>query len=286
MRTATDKVIRIIRRNIFGHSAAINEMPFCEVRPKIRDPHDRGGEDVKSRVLVISQPKAGTYMIAEILRQAGFHNTHLHLAPHRLQAYDRFYLEEGISSRQKFDVECGIDESRKLIRLGELAVSHLPFSNDLAEKLSGFQIIHVKRELRSAFVSWSRMLLYTERNGKKVSDIIRTENIAGFMRIRGKKAIRHALSINAWSCCSNVLSLKKERISSNPTKSIDTMMHHVDCKSSLSATEIWELSTGKETLTNSIKYPDLEWTDRDEEVFRDIGGPDANRQLGYEEEGD
>lgn len=283
MKIAKDRLIHKLWRSLIGHAPSIDEKPFCEQQPQSASKHSRGGEDVKNRVLIITQPKAGTYMIAEILRQAGLHHTYLHLGAHRLQAYDSFFLRDGLFNPRKFDVACGIEESRKLVRCGELAVSHLPFSTDLAEKLSGFKIIHIKRELRSAFISWCRMLLYSEKFGPQVSDLIRTENIAGFMRSRGKNRIRNALFINAWSRSENVLSLKMECVISDPGKSIDAMLKHVDCKPSMSATEIWERTGREETLTNSAKHPELKWTAGDEEVFREIGGPDANRRMGYEE---
>ncbi len=223
-------------------------------------------------------------MVAEIARAAGFHNTYLHLGRRRLQAYDGSYLKEGLLHPRKFDVACRIEESRKLVRRGELAMSHVEYTDELARNFAQFKILSVSRELRTTFVSWARFLLHSERYGPELPTAIRKDGIAGFMRIDGAKKIRNALNIHRWSEAENVLALKMEQIISDPGAMIQAMLVHLDCTPALSPLEIWAQASGADTLTKSLNYPKLEWTEKDELVFRELGGPDANRKLGYEEQ--
>lgn len=284
-RTLGRIVFSKIKQSLARPATSSQVIPFCEEDTTSSRRQDQGDGRAQSRVLVITQPKAGTYMIAEVLRQVGFHHTFLHLGAERLQAYDPDELEEGLFNPRKFDVVCGIEESRKLIRVGELAVSHLAYATTLEQKLRGFKIVHVKRELRSALRSLARMLWHSGRGRPEVTQAIRHNGIAGFIRFRGRHTIDKALSINEWSDCTNVLSLKMENILADPCLSIDAILKHVDHRPQIPALEIWQRVNEAETLTKSPKYPNLEWTERAEKVFIDIGGVEANQVLGYEERG-
>lgn len=258
--------------------------PFCEQDlGQVRARNKKQG-GAKSRVLIVTQPKAGTYLVAEIVRLAGFHHSYLHLGMRRLQAYDRNYLREGLSNPRMFDVACGIEESRKLVRFGELAVSHLEYSADLARQLSKFRIIHVKREMRSSFISWSRMLLHSNKFGSNMSDAIRQRGVSAFMDARGLAMIRNAVSINEWSNEENVLSLKMEEMMSDPVGAVDSIIQHVHGDRPSEASGLWAQATSAETLTSSASFPKVSWTAQDESTFRDIGGREANKRLGYDEE--
>ena len=285
MKNVSKQVVRRLRRKLTKSSRAAKVVPFCEQDPTNDEFTELGQKKPKNRILLITQPKAGTYLVAEIVKVAGFHNTNLHLGAHRLQAYDSSFFRTGLFNPRMFDVSIGIDESRKLIRCGELAVSHLTYSDNLAQKLAKFKIIHVKRELRNAFRSWARMLLHSGRSGQEISQLIGNDGIAGFMNVRGRNGIKQALSINNWSSAENVLSLKMEEVLSDPEGAIREVIEHVESDTTESVSRIWERVRTADTLTKSEKYPDLKWTSIEEEVFREIGGPQANRILGYSEQG-
>lgn len=260
-------------------------MPFCEKDFGELNADSCDDGVARTKVLVVTQPKAGTYLAAEILSLAGFHNTHLHLGIDRLQAYDKYFLTEGMARPRQFDAEIGIAESRKLIRTGEIAVSHLPYSRELAKQLSGFKIVHVKRELRSAFRSWARMLLHSGRLGRDMSKLIESNGVAGFMKVKGKASISSALSIDSWKDEENVLSIKMEELLSEPDINIELILSHVKSPPGSSTTTIWKQASATQTLTRSKSYPALAWTTNDERMFEQIGGPAANMKLGYHESG-
>ena len=280
-RTFGRRVVAKIGRSLAQTPARKEVTPFCEEVPNLSGRRHRGKP---CRVLVITQPKAGTYMAAEIFRQAGFHHTFLHLGARGLQAYDGRYLEESLLHPRRFDVACGIEESRKLVRLGEVAVSHIPHTSTLQEQLRGFKIVHIKRELRSMLRSWARMLLHTGKSGQGITELIRTAGIAGYVRHHGEKRIKNALAINEWSKCPNVFSIKMEQVLAEPRESIIAMLNHVDYNPGTEVLEIWERVKRAETLTKSSEFPGLRWTEKEETEFREIGGPEANKKLGYEGE--
>ena len=132
-------------------------------------------------------------------------------------------------------------------------------------------------------LSLSRMLLHSERSRQTIVEAVKREHASGFMKLRGKHVIDTAVSINNWSAYRNVLSWKMESMFEHPEEFIGALLEHVDTVPSVSANEIWMGALGSNTLTKSDQYPDLDWTDSDEQVFHQLGGPQANEQLGYEE---
>jgi len=254
---------------------------FCDKCPE--DIERTDDEQILDRVLIISQPKAGTYLLAEILQNCEFENTNLHLGLDRLQAYEPKARDAGLQDPRQFDVFCPIEESRNLIRFGQVAVSHFQYSKELAASLSAFKIIHSKRELRSAFRSLARMYLHSDKRGRKFKAAIEQDGISGLMRLRGEEVISEALKINRWAGACNVLSLKMENVLSEPEVVISDLLSHLGIKSSRSAADIWRHSRAAETLTKSSSYPDLIWTGADEKVFSSLGGIEANERLGYVE---
>jgi len=255
------------------------EQRFCDV-PLSRLPETSCQQSL-NRVLVITQPKAGTYLVAQILKESGFEHTHLHLGRDRLQAYDPHFLHTSMQNPSLFNVFCPIQESRNLIRFGQVAVSHICYEPHLAEAFSNFRIIHVKRELSSSIRSLARMYLHSDAKGRKFKDAISKDGVSGLLRLRGRRTISEALEINKWSEQENVISLKIEDIKSSPEQAIDAILNHVHHQPERSAQTIWNQAVSAGTLTKAAHFPELDWTEEDEAAFMEIGGHEANRALGY-----
>ena len=49
--------------------------------------------------------------------------------------------------------------------------------------------------------------------------------------------------------------------------------------------KLYEHSLAKSTITKSDKFINLTWTDKEEKLFREIGGIEANEILGYDPDG-
>lgn len=253
---------------------------FCDFRPD--ELYADRGRHPTNRVLVITQPKAGTYLMAEILKQAGLEHTYLHLGQHRLQAYEPRCLERGIEEPFLFDVRCPISESRNLIRFGQVGVSHIPFESHVSAMLSGFKIIHVKRELRSSLISRARMYLHSKSRGMRYKSAIETHGASGLIKLGGKNVISEALAINDWATQENVLSIKMEDMFARPERTIEAVIAHIKVPLEESALSVWQRATAAATLTKAEQFPTMDWTEDDEFLFRKIGGNKANRALGYE----
>ncbi|MEZ6318078.1 MAG: hypothetical protein R3B49_04875 [Phycisphaerales bacterium] len=125
-----------------------------------------------ARVVLVTIPKAGTYLFSETIRRLGFEQTHLHLAPDRVVAYDPARLDEGRAHPERFQVDCRIEQSTRLVRAGQFAASHLPCNERTLAALEDCRVIFATRELRSSLVSRARFDTKTGRfpNPEGVAD--------------------------------------------------------------------------------------------------------------------
>lgn len=150
-------------------------------------------------VAVLSIPKAGTYLLAQLLSQVGLVDTELHLSNFSLTDYRGMSVE---AKRQpgyrEFDV--GIAISAGLIADGQFAVGHIKPQFGGRSALKGFRRIFLKRELAAATLSHLRFFVASGRApagsswvGMKPSP----EQALAFLNDRGDQLFRaHPGSLN------------------------------------------------------------------------------------------
>jgi hypothetical protein len=234
------------------------------------------------RVLINTTSKAGTYLFAAVVEELGFHHSYLHLGQERLQAYDRHFLSDGLRKPRLFDVKLPLTESRKLIRSGELAVGHIPHSCANERDLANFKIILAQRELRASIISYARMIAFSGRWGQEIQMKIQREGVAAFVSACGEHFLEGTERIFRWSQCSQVRVLRFEDLLSSPTNTVKEIAEFLGVAVDSPMT-VHQTAFGKDTLTKGERYPKLDWNDKAERLFSEIGGPALNVKLGYDE---
>ena len=237
----------------------------------------------KPRVLLATQPKAGTYLLSQYLVEIGYHQTHFHLDINSMEAYDRNLLELGASDPKLFNIQIPITSSLRLIRSGEFAASHLTPSCEL-DKLVGddFRIFVSLRELRSAIVSWAHFLMASRKNGESamLGAVIRERGLIPFMQLKGKKLIEQADKLVDWQERPQAIIVRFETLKENKNNVAEEIASHLGIHIS-SPEEKLNVAMTKTTLTSLTKKSELVWTDEVEELFIRLGGDDVNRRMGY-----
>jgi hypothetical protein len=116
------------------------------------------------RVMVVSMPKAGTYLVARLLDRLGFVDTELHLGETVLTDYRGLPIEEkrGAGFRERV-IQLPITMSAGLVTTGQFAVGHLPHTPAVRQALAGFRTIVLVRNPYDAIVSRLRFRVESGR---------------------------------------------------------------------------------------------------------------------------
>jgi hypothetical protein len=120
-----------------------------------------------NRVLVVSIPKSGTYLMAELLKALGYASTGMHLAETAYSDYKGVDLEEARTHPGRFARTEPLSQSLSRIKAGEFAVGHLPCKNEIVDATSAFKRFYLTRDLRTALISYMRFMRTTGRMGAK-----------------------------------------------------------------------------------------------------------------------
>ena len=245
--------------------------------------HQELPDGVRPRVLISTMPKSGTYLLSEIVKELGFHQTYYHLCRHKLQSYEPTLLEQGRLHPRDFDVFLPIEQSNRLIRSGEFAASHLEPDVLVCECFSDFKVVSCIRELRSALRSYARFVVESAgRDGtRKIRQqkIIETHGFAGWIETIGPENLQKAKKIFSWKDRSNAILVRMEDLLRCPELVIRNIADHLN----EDVTIDFDVVKGRDTLTKSTNLSaDLNWDDDAEAAFRKIGGIEVNQLLGYE----
>lgn len=244
-----------------------------------RDPGEHGAPP---RVLVNTQPKAGTFWVAALAEGLGFHHTHLHLGRTVSQAYDGRFITEGLRDPRAFDVHLPYWEARALVRSGEVATAHLTYDEERERLLRGFRVIVVNRELRAAMTSYARMYLASDRRGsERLRAAVAEEGVAGCIRIRGGRIAQQAVEVYRWRNAANTLHLRYEDLRAAPAEALSRIAAFLNTPCADPA-GIFERATSADSLTKSENFRALPWRTEEEAAFRAVGGEAANAILGYD----
>jgi hypothetical protein len=241
--------------------------------------------DRTTPVIVVSIPKAGTYLVSEILRNLGFDRTWMHLSRsgRHFMRYDPQRLEEGRQHPDRFKVEMPLAESLALIGDGAFAVSHLPRTPVNERLLDRFRIVFVQRDLRRCLVSRLRVWLSTDR-GRPFAGTAwyrhpdRREKMRLMLGARGADLLDEIRSIARWRSFPGVVTLSYERIVAGDLPGL------LGAEAPAVAAAA-DRALRARTLTRSGPTERFEdyWGPEAEAVFAGLGGLDLNRALGYEQ---
>lgn len=154
------------------------------------------------RAVIISQPKAGTYLAANLLEYLGMNFSHIHIDP----GMYRIFKNNDLKKFERF----GGDVSKAVSNLqdNQFAVGHIPLVKQNQESLYNFKKILVVRNQKEILDSAQR---YKKEKNQDVSTIINQQNLNAIAR---------------WSSCNDVFKMDfLDMIEENSTKINDLQMY-------------------------------------------------------------
>jgi hypothetical protein len=108
------------------------------------------------RCFVSTMPKAGTYFIGRLLREAGLVDLEVHVDLNETSDYRGVSASGGIGQARELTTPLSFEQALSLVHEGQFAVGHIPFSQPSAAALADFSVIVALREPREALVSMMR----------------------------------------------------------------------------------------------------------------------------------
>lgn len=116
------------------------------------------------KCFVISQPKAGTYLATNLLKELGFNFEGLHYSTKSYQQYDLSNLENARTDRKKYTVKKHFSESINLVKENSVGVGHLTYEAETEEILKDFKKILLLRDLKTTTESWAEWAKVTHKS--------------------------------------------------------------------------------------------------------------------------
>jgi len=247
-----------------------------------------------NKAIILSIPKAGTYLISKLLTLLGMEFTNLHLSPNSLTDYRFTSIIEGGKNPEKLTINMKLWNALNFIEEGQFAVGHLRHTANMKLLLKQFKKIFLYRNLREVFVSHMRFVCDTERDQEYTKPFRNLpdgpEKIMKHMKIYKNFLIGETHHIIGWLNEDDVLKISFEDIYGDKGKDKQKKIIHEVCqfldleKNKIDSEKILEHLIGSPTLTWSGERSKLElfWNDEVESLFIEIRGKEINQELGYE----
>lgn len=246
-------------------------------------------QSLPEKVLVISLPKSGTYLMSEVLKNLGFSDTKMHLFEDGFSDYSEAGLDDARLSPQKFLRRMPLGDSLNKIQIGEFAVGHLKFSDQCQQLTSGFRRVFLVRELRCSLVSYMRFVHNTGRFGAAqlawYSLTDPKQRMVGFLEAFGEMFLEQLYRpMIGWLGFEDVLTVRFEDLTGATEQSlptIDTIASFIGAQS-YNAEDVLRAGLSTDTITKSPRHSSLDhfWSDEAEQWFTNEGCHMLNTQLG------
>jgi hypothetical protein len=248
-------------------------------------------------VFVCSVPKAGTYLLAEILQEMGLENTRLHLSPTALTDYRFCTRSEARRDYLQLLRPVPLNRALDMMLPGQFSVGHLDYSPEIVSALNEFRVLFVRRNIRDCLISFMR---WEESTGR---DPERTRDWAGmpdgpdktlvYLRDLGSQFLQWSQGIIGWAECAQAEQVTFEGLwgdygEAHQVSDLKRIFRF--CEIAASEPErsaMIRRVMGAETMTWSGARTNnaIFWDDRVERAFVELGGVAINRALGYPEPG-
>ncbi|HXQ24672.1 MAG TPA: sulfotransferase domain-containing protein [Candidatus Acidoferrales bacterium] len=256
---------------------------------------DRG--PVNQRVFLTTIPKAGTYMMAKLLPRLGVADCGVHVMRHGVVDH-RFAPEQ---LRRHYPSAVGrpiaLDDSIRLIAAGQFAFGHIGVCNaEIRALFADFKIVMMYRNLRDAYASFVRYYLEIRRDTIAVhrASLFHRDLqslIAWDLDREGPYRLIGFREVCAWRREPNVLALRYEDMVGDfgRERQMEVMRElrkflGADVDDATLA-DVLDTVIGQPTVTKTERRTTASehWTPELERMYRRIGFPDLNRELGYDE---
>jgi hypothetical protein len=123
------------------------------------------------KVIIISQPKSGTYLLSEVVKRLRFVQTYMHINDRYYHQYDPKNIEEGKVNPDKYRKNVRMEQSSKLVEYGSFAVTHLVCNYKTKKIFGNFRKVVITRDRTERVKSWSNFFNGKIRHEQKFKDI-------------------------------------------------------------------------------------------------------------------
>jgi hypothetical protein len=244
-----------------------------------------------SKIIICTIPKSGTYLMDEILSQAGSSKTNIHLKENGYTNYKVASIDEARKSPGRFNVSANLKKVLVGMSEGSHAVSHLSPSYKSLIENSGCRVGFLYRNLRDVIVSYSRWSQKTGRWGTSKYPWSKFNDhrlVLGFINDLGGDIETITGNFGWWD--KDVPMINYESINGDYGEEIqfEKVLSFLRCLGlNVSEDDIKKIlnkSLNKETITYSgsrTSWKDF-WSMEVEHIFKDRGLYDINKKMGYE----
>lgn len=253
---------------------------------------------IERRAVVISMPKAGTYLIAQILSEVGMIDLEVHFRSDRFTDYRFLSNKDKLAQALRRLVVMPLALTLSLIQDGQFAVGHIGYDQQIADLLKGFARFIAVRNARDALVSFMR---FDERRLR--ADPLKSpqsrhwidapdgpDKMRAFMDVHGPWLIGEFRATISWLQDGRGVVCRFETLMGDHGRemqlsTVQAILFELGLSSSVDAAKVLRTVIGAETHTYSGTRSDvaLYWDDQIEDRFLEFGGAVVNRALGYEE---
>jgi len=247
----------------------------------------------RERLMILSIPKAGTYLFSKLLSELGFVPTNLHLNVDGFTDYRFTSLREAKEQYLSFNVDVPLRVSIKLIGDGQFAVGHLPHQDEVLKLLEGFKLLFIRRDLRDALVSQMRFFSGRGRGQLGANEWKRLpegpDKLLGFWDSYGEPFMNTYRSMLGWHGNKGVFEVSFEEICGDlgeerQQRVAQKLVRYLGIRHELiNVPKLLSRVIGARTQTWSGQRTDrrLYWSDDLEQRFLGAGGQELNKKLGY-----
>lgn len=191
---------------------------------------------INKPIIILSQPKSGTYLASEILAQMGLHQTYMHLSPDVYSQYDPENILDGRHNPDKYMVRKPLMESTKLVEPNSFCVGHLDCNTLTKNCLDNFFKIVLTRNENERKESWERFYNGTIRK-----------------QTNFEQGRRKGNNVFKWTSDPDTFVIDFQDMIGKHTRVFDRLQHALFGKIKFDSNMILEKSLQAETLTKSNK---------------------------------
>jgi hypothetical protein len=193
-------------------------------------------------MIIISQPKAGTYLCSEIVKNLGLHQTYMHLSQLFYSQYDSDRMFESRRFPKKFQVKKPLEESVDLIEPNSFAVTHVDCTPENIKLFDRFKKVVLVRDINEILVSRKRWL---QESGRAVTN-------SG--KQKPKKWTRERIErLSDWTKVDNTFVLQFNQMIGKDVEAIDRLQLFLFNEIKHNSLDVIEKSLQAETFTKSSK---------------------------------
>jgi hypothetical protein len=254
----------------------------------------RGGAKVEASsadraVVVLSMPKAGTYLMGRVLALLGVSDTGIHFDEVGYQDNSGRSREVILANYRTFRKAARDSEVVLRIPAGHYCVGHARFSEELERALSQCQTLFLRREVRACVISMMRFCdrpdWCGDRSWKDERDPRR--KLLAYLKSDGGHFLEWLSGIALWERSPVVTRFRFEDLVVGGDRAAATVADvaksvgfHVDLPQ---ARKVIEIALRSNTVTKSSRPSSIAeyWSDGAESEFERLGGHEMNEQIGY-----